>query len=91
MTYQRTQIYLDPEEHRRLVDEAARRGISLAALLREIVGHHVAEGAPEYTAKSWDPIIGIAAGGEPTDIGRDKDQYLGEVADHVYEKKLPPR
>lgn len=80
MEYQRTQIYLDPEDHRKLKEEAHARGISLAALLREIAGAHVSERAPAYgSMKSWDAIIGIAGGGEPSDIGRYEEEYKRDM------------
>jgi hypothetical protein len=95
MRYQRTQIYLDPEQHAKLVAEARERGISLAALLREIVTGHVEEKAPAYDARSWDAIVAIGGDeGEPTDIALYKDQYIGEAMDLVYEKKMgrkPPK
>lgn len=84
MKYQRTQVYLDPADHRALKAEATRRNISLAALLREIAGAHVArEAAPPYGEKSWDAIIGICGAGEPSDIGRYEDEYKREM----WEKK----
>jgi len=40
---QRTQIYLHPEQHRALVREASKKGISLARLIREIIAKHLKE------------------------------------------------
>lgn len=97
MRYQRTQIYLEPEHHRRLVEEARARGVSLASLLREIVADHVSERAPRYASKGFDAIIGIAGGDEPTDIVGRWDEYMDEAMDALYEKKMsllssdPPR
>jgi len=73
--YQRTQIYLDPDEHRRLTAEAAARGISLAELMRQIVSSHVREQAAPYATKTWSSIAGVVDGerGEATDIERDED------------------
>ncbi|MBI4730522.1 MAG: hypothetical protein HY775_13650 [Acidobacteria bacterium] len=91
MRYQRTQIYLDPEHHRALVADARRRGISLAALMREVVASHVREQAPSYETKSFDAIIGIIDG-EPTDVAAHFDEYLGEALDALDRKKMgvPP-
>lgn len=87
MRYQRTQIYLDPEDHRRLTEEAAARGISLAALLREIASSHVREQAPSYGEKSMSAIIGLFDG-PPTDIAKYKDEYLEDAAEWLYWKKM---
>lgn len=88
MTYQRTQVYLDPEEHRKLVAEAASRGISLAALLREIVASHVGERAAPYEAKGFESIIGIIRSDKPTDVARFGDEYMAEAMDELYRKKM---
>jgi hypothetical protein len=80
MKYQRTQIYLDPDDHRKLRQEAAERGISLAALLREIAGAHVREAsAPYRSEKSWDAIIGIDDSDEPSDIALHEEDYKRDV------------
>ena len=80
MKYQRTQVYLDPDDHRKLREEAQRRGISLAAVLREIAGAHVRESsAPYRTEKSWDALIGICGEGEPSDIARYEDEYKRDM------------
>lgn len=60
MRYARTQVYLEPDDHRRLRREAAERGISLAALLREIVANHVREDLAPYRKKGFEAIVGIA-------------------------------
>lgn len=88
MRYQRTQIYLEPEHHRRLVEEARERGISLAALLREIVAERVSERAPKYGEKSWDALIGIIDTGEETDIVGRWDEYMADVWEARYRKKM---
>ena len=86
MRYQRTQIYLDPEDHRRLSNEAQQRGISLAALLRLIVSDHVSEGAPTYEPKSFDAITAIFDSGRPADIARDFDKELAVAMNRRYAK-----
>ena len=62
MKYHRTQIALDPEEHRRLVKEAAERGISLAEHLRRVVATRTAEQATQYDTRSWGGLFDIADG-----------------------------
>jgi len=70
----RTQISLEPEQYRRLGDEARRRGISLAALIRGLIDEHLDRGQPP-TDDPLDALIGIGEGsGEP--VGRDHDRHL---------------
>lgn len=87
MSYQRTQIYLDPDDHRRLVDEARRRGMSLAALLREVVRARLAPRSGS-DRKGFETMIGIVDVGEPTDAVELGAAYKDEVLDHRYAKKM---
>jgi len=87
MTYQRTQIYLDPDDHRRLREEAHRRGLSLAALLREIVRERLAPRAAQDSAR-FDALIGIVDSGEPTDVASHEDDYKADALDVRYHKKM---
>ena len=87
MAYQRTQIYLDADDHRRLRDEAHRRGLSLAALLREIVRERLAPRPPPDLA-GFDALIGIVDSGEPTDVARHEDDYKADALDARYRKKM---
>lgn len=69
---QRTQIYLDPEEHRRLKTEAAERGISLAEYLRQIVAQRAARAGEQatYGDSPYEELIGIVHGGLPSGENR---------------------
>jgi hypothetical protein len=87
MTFQRTQIYLDPEQHRRLSEEAAARGVSLAALLRDMVGKHLdSRGAPAGH-KSFDAITAIVDRDAPSDLVGDWDAAMSEAMQERYRKK----
>ncbi len=87
MTLQRTQIYLDPDQHRRLSEEAAARGLSLAALLRDLVrGHLESRGAPAG-AKSFDAITGIVDLDAPTDLVGDWDAAMADAMEKRFRKK----
>ncbi|MBI4728385.1 MAG: hypothetical protein HY775_02630 [Acidobacteria bacterium] len=88
MKYHRTQILLDPEEHRRLVREAAERGLSFAAYLREIVATRVAEEATPYDARSWDSLFGIISAGAP---GADFDTEVAEAFEAEYRRDVGAR
>jgi hypothetical protein len=70
----RTQVSLEPEQYRRLGDEARRRGISLAALIRGLIDEHLDRDQPPAD-DPLDALIGIGEGsGEP--VGRDHDRHL---------------
>ncbi|MGH2829427.1 MAG: CopG family transcriptional regulator [Actinomycetota bacterium] len=87
MGYQRTQIYLDPDEHRRLVREAAERGISLAAYMREIVANRAGEQDAPHDTRSWDNFIGaISAGAVRYDD--DPDAEVAEAIEWNYRRKM---
>lgn len=88
MKYKATQVYLDPQDHARLKAEAQRRGISLAALIRELASAFVAEGAPAYEAKTWNALLGVAGGGEPTDVAGDREAYEAATMDALLDKKM---
>ena len=70
----RTQISLEPEQYRRLGDEARQRSISLAALIRGLIDEHLDRNPP--TAEDpLEGLIGIGEGsGEP--VGREHDRHL---------------
>lgn len=77
---QRTQIYLHPEQHRALLNEAAKKGVSLAELIRQIVAEHLKRQAksPAAPKEVFLRIVGIGASGK-TDISEQHDQYLAEA------------
>lgn len=87
MPYQRTQIYLDPDDHRRLREEAHRRGLSLAALLREIVRERLTPRSV-HDPVGFDALIGIVDAGEPTDVARHEEDYKREALDARYRQKM---
>ena len=70
----RTQISLEPEQYRRLGDEARRRGVSLAALIRSLIDEHLGrDTAP--VPDPLDELFGIGRGdGEA--IGREHNRFL---------------
>jgi len=77
---QRTQIYLRPEQHRALLKEAAKKGVSLAGLVREIIAKHLKEQAgPVPPGKeTFLRIVGMGASGK-IDVSARHDQYLAEA------------
>lgn len=68
-SYRRTQIYLPPEDHRRLRRLAAERGVSMTTIVREAVGAYLSEeeGIRPPAPTWWEPdyaALGIAPGPE---------------------------
>lgn len=80
MLLQRTQIYLHPEQHRALLREASKKGISLAKLIREIIAKHLEEQARPVTAakETFLRIVGMGAS-DKTDVSARHDHYLAEA------------
>lgn len=70
----RTQISLEPEQHRRLGEEARRRGMSLAALIRHLIDEHLRANEPS-PEDPLDSITGIGKGGG-SPIGREHNRHL---------------
>ncbi|SHJ27859.1 CopG family transcriptional regulator [Desulfofundulus thermosubterraneus] len=78
---QRTQIYLHPDQHRALLNEARRKGISLAELIRQIVSEHLERrGGRKAPKEAFLRIIGMGASGR-NDVSERHDYYLAEALD----------
>ena len=79
----RTQILLDPENHRRARQRAAGLGISLAEYVRRLVARDV--GSPRATV---DPatIFDLGDSG-PSDVANQKDEYVGRAFTGTRKKK----
>ena len=71
----RTQITLDPENHRRARRRAAELGISLAEYLRQLVARDL---SPRMPATNPSRIFDLGDSGG-SDVARHKDTYLGEA------------
>ena len=73
----RTQIGLDPEDHRRAKGRAAELGISFAEYVRRLVARDLGE-----VRRAASPALIFDLGSTPgSDIARRKDEYLGEAVD----------
>jgi hypothetical protein len=82
MRFQRTQIYLDPEEHRRLVLEAAERGLSLTEYLRRVIANRAGERSAPYHTRSWDGVFGAVDTGR-----RDSVETMDDEAEQAFEEE----
>ena len=74
MALKRTQIYLEPEQHRLLKREAETMGISLAELLRQMAWEHLRS---EPTHKDFLSVVALGKSGK-TDVSENHDRYIGE-------------
>jgi len=75
VAFKRTQIYLEPEQHRLLKREAAAKGVSLAELLRQLAKEHL---HTEPQREDFARIVGLGKSGV-ADASEDHDRYLGEA------------
>lgn len=74
MALKRTQIYLEPEQHRLLKREAEDRGISLAELLRQVAWEHL---RAEPTHKDFLSIVALGKSGKSA-VSEEHDRYIAE-------------
>lgn len=74
---QRTQISLEPSEHRRARRRASELGISLAEYIRRLVRHDIGEPA---TPRDVSGLFALGDSGG-SDIAAAKDAYLSEAVD----------
>jgi len=75
VSLKRTQIYLEPKQHRLLKREAAAKGISLAELLRQLAKDHL---HTEPQREDFARIVGLGRSGV-ADASEDHDRYIGEA------------
>ena len=74
---QRTQISLEREQYDLLVTEAQRRGVSLAAVVRQLIAERLRE--PKRSAgRRGDPLAAITGLGAGTGaaVGRNHNRFL---------------
>lgn len=74
MALTRTQIYLEPEQHRLLKKEAEAKGISLAELLRQMAWEHLRSEPPP---EDFFGIVALGKSGK-TDVSENHDRYIAE-------------
>jgi metal-responsive CopG/Arc/MetJ family transcriptional regulator len=72
MAKRRIQIYLDPEVHRHLKEQAKEEGISLSEFIQRIAKDYLRE---EAFPKDFLAIVGLGQSGK-TDIAEKHDEYL---------------
>ena len=72
----RTQITLDPEDHRRARAKAAALGVSLAEYVRRLVARDLESPRPAFDVAS---LFNLDDSGG-SDVATHKDVYLGDAA-----------
>ena len=81
----RTQIYLAPEQHKSLRQEAAKKGVSFAQLIREILTAYLKqnEGLEKPAREIYMGLVELGQSGL-SDVSARHDDYLTEVlkSDH---------
>lgn len=75
MAFVRTQIYLEPEQHLFLKEEAKRQGISIAELLRRILDSYVQQTRPK---EDFAKIVALGRSGL-SDVSEKHDKYLAKA------------
>ena len=80
---QRTQIYLEPEQHRRVKTRAAEMGVSMAEYLRTMIERDLGGSAGGGDVSA---IIGLGDSGG-SDVAQHKDQYVGAALDAARQRK----
>ncbi len=86
MSLKRTQIYLEPEQHRLLKREAAAKGVSLAELLRQLAKDHLYK---EPHREDFARIVALGKSGA-ADASEESDDHHGKISFSVipYGKKF---
>jgi hypothetical protein len=90
MKLERTQIYLPSGTRRRLGKDAAERGVSMTAFLREVVEEHYARRSA-VAPSSFENLIGCVDDAPAGDVSRDGDTYRDTALADRLRKKLGTR
>lgn len=81
MTFVRTQVYITPEHHAFLKEEAQKRGVALTELLRCILDEYVHQARPK---EDFMKIVALGESGR-SDVSDKHDKYISEAlkSEHV--------
>lgn len=80
---QRTQITLNPQQHRRARQRAAELGVSLAEYVRGLVRRDLGEDEPRGDVSA---ILALGDSGD-SDVARHKDDYIGEAVEALHPRR----
>jgi hypothetical protein len=70
------QVYLTPDQHAALQEEARRSGRSMTGVVRDLIDDHLRNGRPPTDLSD---LAGTADFGYPTNIAEDKERMLDEA------------
>lgn len=76
---QRTQITLDPEQHRKVRRRASALGISMAQYLREIIERELSDTPARGDVSA---ILALGNSGD-SDVARHKDEYVRAAVEEI--------
>ena len=79
----RMQIQFTAEQTAELRYQSRKRGVSIAAFVREAVDHELS--TRETRAQAWEralAVIGSGRGGPPFNVGENHDEHLAEAYAH---------
>ncbi len=81
MAFVRTQVYLTPEHHTFLKEEAEKQGVSLAELMRCILDEYMHRATPK---EAFMKIVALGQSGR-SDISAKHDRYIAKAlkSEHV--------
>lgn len=77
MSRRATQIYLTPEQHRAVWDQARQSGRSMTEVIRDLVETYLVRGTPPPTDLS--DLAGAVRIGRVTDVAAERDQMLADA------------
>lgn len=80
---QRTQITLEPQQHRRARQRAAELGVSLAEYVRGLVRRDLGD---DESPGDVSAILALGDSGG-SDVARHKDAYVGEAVDALHPRR----
>jgi hypothetical protein len=75
----RVQVQFEPAQYEQLRNDAARRGVSMARVVRESVEAYLASAVPDRWEAIFEIVGKYGTDGTPEDVGRDHDRYLDEA------------
>jgi hypothetical protein len=85
MTRQALQVYLTPDQHQILSDEARRSGRSMTEVIRQLIDKHLRGAAAPPT--DFSDLVGAAHIGKPINVAEDKDRMIREAVGDLYRRK----
>jgi hypothetical protein len=74
----RTQVYLEPEQHQWLREEARDLNVPMTELLRQIIDEHLHGRRQSPSPEAFSSIVNLGES-DAEDVSENHDRYLAEV------------